>query len=392
MRLKTLNGAPLCEELDFSPENLLGTDDHDPAVSQFLREKLDFPLFPTSSIALKWRRLEREPGKLRTGWSQPDLPDDNVNQATIGIPFTNIQADTMPSFAGRTTQVDSTLLLEEGSDFLDHSLILHDSLVSSQIIPTNSTTDVDGVDLTISSSSFLTTSSDANISTEMSNSAADNSQTPVLQLPSSITILNLQDLPSPRYLRSINPQTPTPTFLCVLTNPIEQREVFVKKGGYTMLLYELSVADETNPAFKVTFWFRPTVTKTRRHKPVDSQQTLQQTLDDIKVGDVILLRNIILTIYRDNVYGQSLNPNISKARTSVDLLMKGNGKPIFKRIIPLAVNAKFVGVKNWARLHVASDNTKSRKRKEEPTDYTQRPLRKSRRLDDSLPPDTMETV
>jgi hypothetical protein len=116
-------------------------------------------------------------------------------------------------------------------------------------------------------------------------------------------------------------------------------------------------------------------------------------VSSLKVGDLVLLRNIVLSDFRDNVFGQSLNPNISKARTTVEVLVAADGTSKYKRIFPEAVNEHLGAVKRWARAHVVSDYEVSRKRKAA-VESNSKPL-KIRRWgldDDGLPPDTMESV
>jgi hypothetical protein len=115
----------------------------------------------------------------------------------------------------------------------------------------------------------------------------------------------------------------------------------------------------------------------------------------IRVGDIVLLRNVALTAFRDTVYGQSLNPAITRARTTVDVLMSGVGVSIEQLGgLPGAVVAMFMRVKRWAKSHIATDSGNSRKRKERSVERnrpTTRAFEASMR-DEYLPPDTMEAV
>jgi hypothetical protein len=385
MRLKTLNGAPLPQHLDFSEDVLLAPDD----CSAFI----DFPTTTSSSgneEALKWWCLAVKDTRLRTGWSQPYLPGSgrrlDGDDVPLSLPY---DERTSTSFGLDSTRQDTTMDLDQSPStagtFLEHSLVFHDTLLSSQVA--QSTT----ADQTTSTSSFLSTSFDTTTS-DLSSSNKPDGHTLILQVPPSMAIMPLGSLPSAQHLRSIYPQTPTPNIICVLMAPPECRDVFVRKGGYNMDLYELTVADDTKSSFKVTFWIRPSRDSNQQSK---MQQSLLETLQTIRVGDILLLRNIALTSYRDAVYGQSLNPSIVRARTTIDVLMKSTGNSA-RRLegLPETIVETFKKVKQWARTHVAVTDGGSRKRRGTSTGRGSPGKRApaSSAHDDSLPPDTMESI
>lgn len=269
-------------------------------------------------------------------------------------------------------------------DFLQHSLIFHDTLLSSQVAQ-------DAIaDETISSSSFLTTSFGTTTS-ELSSPSRLGRHTLILQVPPQMIVTSIVNFPSAQRLLSIYPQTPTPNTICALLAPPERREVLVRKSGLKMNLYELKVGDDTKTGFKITFWVHPP--RGGKIEQSNLQQTLLQTLENLKVGDVLLLRNIALTSFRDTVYGQSLSPAIARARTTIDVLMKSNGiSVVYLGGLPAATLETFTRVKRWARGHVAADSG-SRKRRGTSTTRTSRGKRHaSSPQEESLPPDTMESI
>jgi hypothetical protein len=159
-----------------------------------------------------------------------------------------------------------------------------------------------------------------------------------------------------------------------------------------MDLYEITVADDTKSGFKVTFWIRPLGDSNEQSR---RQQPLLQTLQALRVGDILLLRNIALTSYRDTVHGQSLNPSIARARTTIDVLMKSTG--VSARCLeglPEIVVEAFKRVKQWARTHVAVTDGGSRKRRGTSTGRgtPRKRTPASSFHDESLPPDTMESI
>jgi hypothetical protein len=381
MRLKTLNGAPLRASLDFTPEALLDPDD----AARFLR--LD--ALPADLIQdAKWRHVAPKEQRLRSDWSQPYLPNSALEGDDPALSF--VVPGVGASFDADmedTTNLDTIMTIDDApfdnTHFVHHSLIFHDTLLSSQVDPKS----LD--DGTLASQSFVATSFDSTTSTSMASFQQSNTGIPILQVPTTLKLTALGTLPSAAHLRRIYPQTPTPNFLCVLTAPPEDREVFVKKGGYKMRLREITVADDTRSDFKITFWQKPS-------KGGDFHNSLAQALQRIKAGDILLLRNIALNAFRDDVYGQSLNTSIARVQTSLEILMNGSG--ISSRqlgALPPSIVTAFMRVKKWASAHIAPNVPGLKKRKDESqrsTRSAKRPLRKSNAYDDTLPPDTMEPV
>ncbi|KAF1952566.1 hypothetical protein CC80DRAFT_176778 [Byssothecium circinans] len=373
MRLKMLSGAPLRENLDFSPDALLSED----AVAKVLYGfTLESSIENSTASHLKWRGLAPRDAQLRTGWSQPYLPRGALRGNDPDLSFSVLNMEGVSELPPDDITTMDTTYLSEMECFAQHSLIFHETLVSSQIA-------ADGAaDRTVSSSSFLK-SSFGSTGSALDSPSLTNSQAPVLQVPSTLILTSLSSLPSANRLRSIYPQTPTPNILCVLTAPPEDKEVFVKKGGYRMNLREIVVADDTSSGFKVSFWSRP-------GKKDDPQNRLKDTLSRIKVGDILLLRNIALNAFRDNVYGQSLHLSIVRVRTQVEVLMNGGG--ISSRqlgALPSTVVTAFMKVKRWAKKHVVPEMAGSKKRQQ--LGLSSRAAKRSR-LDDTLPPDTMESI
>jgi hypothetical protein len=385
MRLKTLNGAPLPQYLDFSEDVLLTPDE----CSIFTIVSLS-PTPSSNEKALKWWRLAGKETRLHTGWSQPYLPGSGRRLDKADMPSSLPYVErTSASFGLESTHPDTTTDIDEqpptADTFLEHSLIFHDTLLSSQVVQSTV------ADQTMTSSSFLTTSF-ATTASDLSSPSRTEGRTLILQVPPSMTITPLGALPSAQRLRSIYPQTPTPNTLCVLMAPPERRDVYVRKGGYNMDLYEITVADDTKSGFKVTFWIRPLRDSNEQSR---IQQPLLQTLQALRVGDILLLRNIALTSYRDTVYGQSLNPSIARARTTIDVMMKSTGVSA-RRLegLPEVIVEAFKRVRQWARTHVAVTDGASRKRRGTSTGRGTPGKRTpaSSLHDESLPPDTMESI
>ena len=382
MRLKTLNGAPLRANLDFSPEALLP-----------LETAARFPFQPriqsedsTEDLPLKWRHITPRNQRLKSDWSEPYLPNSAFQgsdpDVTFAIPGVGASLDTEQD----TTNFDTTMIQEDNEldeEFVYHSLIFNNTLLSSQIV------DAAAIDQSAASQSFLDTSMDSTSSFATHSLQQSNADGPILQIPLSLNLTTLGALPDAAHLRRIYPQTPTPNLLCVLAASPEDRVVITKKGGYKMRLCEIIVADDTRSSFKISFWQRTSSAS-------EPHNALERTLQSIKTGDVLLLRNVALNAFHDDVYGQSLNPSITRVRTSIEVLMSSSG--ISSRqlaALPAPVAATFTRVKKWANTHIASHRTVQKKRSNQSQRDSmpnKRVLRSSSRHDETLPPDTMEST
>ncbi|CAO2655598.1 Nn.00g044010.m01.CDS01 [Neocucurbitaria sp. VM-36] len=382
MRLKTLNGAPLCEYLDFSNTSLLEINECNEFQAAGQTPAQD------TTAAFKWRRLTSQ--RLRTGWSQPYLPGSSLQHHQGDLSFSIPSAHQAVIFPeGDTTNMDATATFDEQPSetegFLQQSFIFHDTLLSSQVLP-----DAEA-DNTVASASFLTASFDT--TSEFSSPSRIDGHNSTLQIPPTMAVTSLGSLPNARHLRLLYPQTLTRNLLCVLTTNPERREVFVRKGGYKMDLWEVMVADDTRSGFKVSFWIRPP--RDSNKNQTNAQAALLQALERVKIGDILLLRNIAITSFRDTVYGQSLNPAITRARTTIDVLLKSSAVSVgHLGGLQAPINETFKRVKRWARTHVAADGVGSRKRKASSTKGDKYVKRTYPNLehDESLPPDTMESL
>lgn len=391
MRLKTLNGAPLCEHLDFNQETLLDPQEREPAFRNFLAGKTSSPVDEDvgTSMVIKWRRLEARNTRLQSGWSQPYLPRDSTTDSKSGLSYTTVPRGQASSPITQGLLDDTTDTFEDYPStvggFLQHSLIFHDTLMSSQIAtdaPQSRLDGADGADNSISSSSFMSTSFDT-VTTEDSETAGALSQGPILQLPPNLLITSLGSLPNAAHVRSVFPSTLDRNLLCVLTAEAELREVIVKTTGKVVNLFEITVADETSTGFKISLWYRPGRAQDR------TQETIRGTLDNIQVGDILFLRKIVLNDYRDTVYGLFH----SKAKSTVEVVMKADGSFGYKHILPVDAEEKFRRIKCWANIYVAPELGGSRKRKGDVAgggSAQKKSLTGTDRDNDTLPPDTME--
>ncbi len=378
MRLKLLNGAPISDQIDFSEPSLLPIE----KCNNFYSLSR-----VTSAKTLKWRRITSEGTRLRTGWSQVYAPENNAHNDTSNLSLPIPSGDqSLLDFTETSTNFDTTSTFDAQSsivdDYLEQSLLFHNTLVSSQVLPDDDANDT----------SFISSSFDTSFGTSfLSSGGLDQVDGPTvfLQVPPTIVITSLGSLPNAQQIQSMYPKTLTPNFLCVLMTAPERREVFVRKGGYKMDIWEIIVADDTRSGFKVSIWSRPSQ-ESSKAKP-NPQDVLLQTLRSVNVGDILLLRNIALTSYRQTVYGQSLKSTITRARTTITIVMKSNGVMVYRiDALPQTFTEKFKRVQRWARAHVAVESAGTRKRKSSSVHNKKHHERSSAvsNNDDYLPPDT----
>ncbi|RJE18265.1 hypothetical protein PHISCL_09401 [Aspergillus sclerotialis] len=126
---------------------------------------------------------------------------------------------------------------------------------------------------------------------------------------------DLKDVPNAGYLHSIVPQTMTVNLIVGIITICPPRRVMTRQWNREQDIVELVVADETKTGFSVTFWLDPERDGTGIGRNDDSNR-LRRALADLRPRDIVLLRMVRLSSFRERVYGQSLRKGI----TRIDLL------------------------------------------------------------------------
>ncbi|KAF5879398.1 uncharacterized protein Bfra_006607 [Botrytis fragariae] len=256
-----LTGAPTYHSLGWD-ESKLQSDFTEPFI-QFLH--LPHP-YPNSaprnnntsvlefSIAqnAEWRELPLERKHLTTGASQ-----DHAFQPLYG-------------------EVDGVL-----SQFYEHSYAIHD-IPSSQI----TSSDFD-------STSYSTSGYD---SQSLFPQSGKNTQVPVTGY-----LTNLKDMPHAQHLSSIVPQTMTVNLIVGIISISEPRAISTRQGGDVSLV-EILVGDETKSGFSINFWLSG-----------KGKEEVQEVLENLRVQDIVLMKNVALGSFRGKVHGQSLRKDMTKA-------------------------------------------------------------------------------
>ncbi|KAI0537393.1 hypothetical protein GGR58DRAFT_471806 [Xylaria digitata] len=283
-------GAPEGHTLDWSAPGLLN---HflDPIASfAHLEASLESSLRETSFLSTPdtavWRSISLHREQLPTGFSQTHA----IAHLYPGSPgfFTTLSR----SF-DMTSDISEDVLDQQIIDkFYDHSVAIHGDVPSSQL-PSRSFATED--------SSFDTTDD----LYDEGSTQVDDAATEIRGLRESEVrhLSDLEDLPDAKYLLSISPQTMTVNLIVGIISIAEPRTVRTR-WGTTKSLIELLVADETKSGFSVTFWMSS--------EPSEANALVRS----LRRQDVVLLRNVALSVFMKKVHGHSLR----KGQTKIDLL------------------------------------------------------------------------
>ncbi|GFG01285.1 hypothetical protein IFM5058_00379 [Aspergillus udagawae] len=127
---------------------------------------------------------------------------------------------------------------------------------------------------------------------------------------------DLKDIPSATYLQSIVPQTMTVNLIVGIIAIHPPRRIVTRQWKRELDLVEVVVGDETRTGFGVTFWL-PLGDETNANGRCDIEaQKLRTSLSSLRPRDIVLLRMVGLSSFRERVYGQSVGRGVTK----VDLL------------------------------------------------------------------------
>ena len=297
--VKFLTGAPENKSLQWDVSDLTV-----PLLPSFTSERLEQARGtpPVSHPGPVWRAIVLQQHHLVT--KVPDVagyqyfqPQDNDtiyhSDETSFLDTRNLSfvSSTTSEHEAHTAEEVATIL----THFYEHSFAVHQDVLSSQIIGVQSSDDA----------SFLTVSSE--LSTP-SVDATEHGLNIAKHIPSSVGLTNLRDIPNAAYLRSINPQTMTVNLIFGIISVPLPRLINTRRGRRVELI-EMIVADETKAGFGINLWLPPTEVQMQGLGPIAAT---------LRPQDIILARNVALSVFRNNVYGQSLRRDLTK----LDLLYR----------------------------------------------------------------------
>lgn len=277
-----LMGAPTFRSLQWDEDKLLntpispfhGSDSHH-------QEAWPFP----DNQPVKWRLLQDSPAmEQANGDALLDLNCNTMFLTTEGLADT-AEDSALSQFYDHSFAVHATSEVSVPRSFSEHSSLQESGLWVDSIM----------------TSSALSTSS-----------KQDGSDHPSF-IPIQGQVSDLQDIPSASHLRSIVPQTMTVNLIVGIITIHPHRRVVTKQWKRELDIVEMVVGDETRSGFSVTFWVLPESGHTNNN---NNNGGLGRSLAGLRPRDIVLLRMVGLSSFRERVYGQSLRKGV----TQIDLL------------------------------------------------------------------------
>lgn len=262
------------------------------------------PSLTAAPSAAAWHSLPLSGEYLRTGYSQElgfqaEYLGNAAYYAAEDPTFLSTQSEaSFRSSAARSTQA---ALEDVTSQFYEHSLALHDDLPTSQIAPAGT----EEASLEGKESGLSTSFGTASLGPTQDESFLSTAEK--RPVPNAGQITSLDRLPNEAYLKSISPQTMSITIICGIISISPPRSIITRHGS-TVEIVEMLIGDDRKSGFGINFWLPSSRTKSN----------LRESLQDLRPQDIILVRNIALSSFKGNVYGQSLRREMTK----VDLLYR----------------------------------------------------------------------
>ncbi|KAF2754776.1 hypothetical protein EJ05DRAFT_540841 [Pseudovirgaria hyperparasitica] len=397
-RVKGFFGAPVARDLKWDENLLFDTFQLSYTVLKDILEGQSSssglytaePLSTHSVSTTKWRSVATNPNIcLPTGLTQPTgfyqdhetlSNDPAVHRSGISLPYMST------SFASTISSSEPEQPVSPSC--LRHSFKFHERITAAHLTQTQDVTSF------ISAPSF-TSLGDTTLDATLFPST---SSLPALQLHPSLTNTPLSALPSAARLDALQPQTPTATLLvAVLSTTI--RSIIIKRKPSKRSrrtepsepverhLIDLLVADQSRAGFKCTFWLPPSTSlssplmEIEAHmSPIDIPLT---SISSLRRGCIVLIRCIALASYDGSVYAQSLNPYLTKMKTSIDLLVDADGRDRVEVIDPVW-RSRIGETREWVKTYVGGAGTKRKAREDRTKD---RVKVKMKRFEEDLPPD-----
>jgi len=271
-RTKFFTGTPIASRLDWTEEILIS--EYSPELRRYLladHETREDPGLP-STLPVNWRQL--------TTGAKPCHEMPHIARLAFDSNFASPFKDSHNAF-------------------LEHSLAVLDNLQSSQIAPHDDTICEDEEMTFLTATSFVT---DESISQGSSFDASHPNSSNHQPITISGPISSIKSLPTASYLQSIRPQTITTNLVVGIISVASPKTVTVRRGNYTMDVVEMIVGDDTKAGFSISTWLAPEDPKQQSNK-----NDLRHSLRKLRPGDVVLLDRLALSVFRDQVFGQSLN-------------------------------------------------------------------------------------
>jgi len=293
--VKIFTGAPDAKGLKWAKEDLTV-----PLLPCFATDTpLGLSLLPTSNLSKPaWRSIPLHQNRQPTGYSQDfERPyfQPGEDDTSFDAEETSFLDTRDLSFLSSSASDNEFQISAEAADvlteFYEQSYAAHEEIPSSQIVGLQSSYET----------SFTSTASE--LSSMYLGPNIEDLRSTQRPIPFSGPLTSLKDIPNAAYLHSINPQTMTVNLIVGIISIPQPRTIRSRKWGRSLELIEMIVADETKAGFGINLWL-PSV-----DPPTGS---LKAIAGNLRPQDVILVRNLALDSFRNNVYGQSLRKDLTK--------------------------------------------------------------------------------
>ncbi|KAK4166404.1 hypothetical protein QBC43DRAFT_17593 [Cladorrhinum sp. PSN259] len=281
-----LAGAPESSKLDWETMGML-TDFQD-SVAWFAginKNNHSSPPNQSAQDLAVWRSLSMNKEQKHTGITQ-----QYASFAFYGGPSGSAASSAPEFFTTELLSFDADQDDQESnpilSQFYEHSVAIHEEMPSSQLVLDDGTSD--------QADSFVTDGATSFSSNEASQRSAAKEP---LQFRGDSHVTDLKDVPSTVHLQKILPQTMSISIIAGIISISQPRMIKTRWGA--KYLVEVLVGDETKAGFAITYWL-----------PTGSVS--KSPLAGLRIGDIVLMQNVGLSVFMKKVYGSSLRKDLTK--------------------------------------------------------------------------------
>ena len=233
-------------------------------------------------------------------------------------------------------------------NFHQHSFMWHENLNCSKVINSEGDTDF-AADIT---SPPNTTTNSKVASTDSEYSSNEDSFLDRLEL-NRLRPTALSDLPTADYVNNIMPQTVTVSLLVVVLQLDARRQIEARRSGRRYDLVELLVGDDTRSVFNINIWLKPFAEPSvGLRTPLTgrgTEESFRSVLNSLKVGNMLLLKNIALATWKGNLYGQNLRKRVGSIETEIEVIERRHAGSYAPTSY---LEERIRDVQTWATSHV----------------------------------------
>ncbi len=318
-----LTGAPASSSLQWDSANLL--EAFTAPVARFAGLPPSYGIAAHSFSAFdeprhaSWRSLDVDRPHLHTGHSQGYMwmeeyqgDTDFFNASNLPFASSVSNSDTLqlPGDPGSGSESIEEVL----SQFYEHSFAVHTTTAPSRVDFSQSKENFTRPD-SDAGTSFASAGTSFTSKTESFSVSLPLKTSPTRPaIPVGSYTVDLRDVPNAKFLDSIQPQTMTINIIVGIISIATPRTIKTRRGAEVELV-ELLVGDETKSGFGLNFWLS---TRSNDKNGVQNIDDVKADLVNLRPQDIVLLRNVALSSFRGQVYGQSLK----KEMTKLDLLYR----------------------------------------------------------------------